>query len=90
MTHALVLGAISLIVTVVAGWPTIWFLRQRNVSKEIYEYLRAPVEGSAGDAPTLAPERHAAKAGRPTMGGIFLLAGVLATKIGRASCRERV
>ena len=81
MTHALVLGAISLIATVVAGWPAIWFLRQRNVSKEIYEYLRAPVEGSAGDAPTLAPERHAAKAGRPTMGGIFLLAGVLATTL---------
>ena len=82
MTHALVLGAISLMVTAIAGYPAIWFLRRQNVTKEIYEYLRAPVDAAAGGAPTLAPERHAAKAGRPTMGGLFLLAGILATTLG--------
>jgi phospho-N-acetylmuramoyl-pentapeptide-transferase len=81
MTDALVLGSVSLMITAVAGYPAIWFLRKQNLSKEIYEYLRAPVESSAGGAPTLAPERHAAKAGRPTMGGIFLLAGVLVTTL---------
>jgi phospho-N-acetylmuramoyl-pentapeptide-transferase len=81
MTDALVLGAVSLMVTTAIGWPAIWLLRRQNVSKEIYEYLRAPVESAKGGAPTLAPERHAAKAGRPTMGGIFLLAGILVTTL---------
>src|SRR3990172_8301085 len=77
MNDALTLGAIALVVTVAAGWPAIRLLRNLNVSKEIYEYLRAPVESAAGDVPQLAPTRHAAKAGTPTMGGAFLLAGIL-------------
>jgi phospho-N-acetylmuramoyl-pentapeptide-transferase len=77
MNDALTLGAIALIVTAAAGYPAIRLLRRLGLTKEIYEYLRAPVESAAGDAPQLAPERHAAKAGTPTMGGTFLLAGVL-------------
>jgi phospho-N-acetylmuramoyl-pentapeptide-transferase len=77
MNDALTLGAIALIVTAAAGYPAIRLLRSLGLSKEIYEYLRAPVESAAGDAPQLAPERHAAKAGTPTMGGTFLLAGIL-------------
>jgi phospho-N-acetylmuramoyl-pentapeptide-transferase len=77
MNDALTLGAIALIITAVAGYPAIRLLRNLGLTKEIYEYLRAPVENAAGDAPQLAPERHAAKAGTPTMGGTFLLAGVL-------------
>ena len=76
MNDALTLGAIALIVTAAAGYPAIRLLRRLGLAKEIYEYLRAPVESAAGDAPQLAPERHAAKAGTPTMGGTFLLAGV--------------
>jgi phospho-N-acetylmuramoyl-pentapeptide-transferase len=77
MNDALTLGAIALIVTAAAGYPAIQLLRRLGLTKEIYEYLRAPVESAAGSAPVLAPERHAAKAGTPTMGGTFLLAGLL-------------
>jgi phospho-N-acetylmuramoyl-pentapeptide-transferase len=77
MNDALTLGAIALIVTAATGYPAIRLLRRLGLTKEIYEYLRAPIESAAGDAPVLAPERHAAKAGTPTMGGTFLLTGVL-------------
>jgi phospho-N-acetylmuramoyl-pentapeptide-transferase len=76
MNDALTLGAIALVVTAAAGYPAIRFLRGLGLTKEIYQYLRSPVESAAGDAPQLAPERHAAKAGTPTMGGTFLLAGI--------------
>ncbi len=77
MIYALSLGAMTLVATAIAGWPTIRLLRRLNLGKEIYEYLREPVESSAGDVPQVAPDRHAAKAGTPTMGGTLILAGIL-------------
>jgi len=77
MIYALSLGAITLVATAIAGWPTLRLLRHLNVGKEIGEYLREPVEGASGPAPRVAPERHAAKEGTPTMGGAFMLAGIL-------------
>jgi phospho-N-acetylmuramoyl-pentapeptide-transferase len=82
MNHALVLGAMTLAATVIAGYPAIALLRRFNVGKEINEYLREPVEGAAGQAPQVAPERHAAKAGTPTMGGAFMLAGIIVFTLG--------
>jgi len=77
MIFALTLGAMTLVATAIAGWPAIRLLRRFGLSKEIYEYLRDPVKGAAGEAPHLAPKRHSAKAGTPTMGGIFMIAGIL-------------
>jgi phospho-N-acetylmuramoyl-pentapeptide-transferase len=82
MTHALALGAIALIVTAAIGYPAITLLRRLRIGKEIHDYLRQPVLSAAGDAPTLAPERHSAKAGTPTMGGTFLIAGILLVTFG--------
>ena len=76
MIYALSLGAMTLVATAIAGWPTIRLLQHLNVGKEIGEYLREPVVGASGQAPRVAPERHAAKEGTPTMGGAFMLAGI--------------
>jgi phospho-N-acetylmuramoyl-pentapeptide-transferase len=81
VTDALALGTITLVVTALAGWPAIHLLRRFGLSKEIYEYLREPVKGAAGEAPQLAPERHASKAGTPTMGGAFMIAGILVVSL---------
>jgi phospho-N-acetylmuramoyl-pentapeptide-transferase len=76
MIYALTLGALTLVATVIAGWPAISLQRRLGLGKEIDEYLRQPVAG-AGATPQVAPERHAAKAGTPTMGGIFMLLTIL-------------
>ncbi len=78
MNHALLLGVLSVISTVVAGYPTIALLRRLKLGKEIYEYLQNPVEGLEGRAPRVAAEHHAAKAGTPTMGGTLVVAAILA------------
>jgi phospho-N-acetylmuramoyl-pentapeptide-transferase len=82
MIHALTLGAIALLITNAAGYPAIALLRRLRIGKEIHDYLRQPVLSAAGDAPTLAPERHAAKAGTPTMGGTFMIAGIVLITLG--------
>ncbi len=85
MIHALTLGAITLVATAVAGYPAITLLRRLGIGKEIHDYLRQPVQSAAGDAPQLAPERHAAKAGTPTMGGAFMIAGITLVTLGGTS-----
>jgi phospho-N-acetylmuramoyl-pentapeptide-transferase len=82
MTHALTLGAVTLIAVAVAGYPAITLLKRLRITKEIHDYLREPVLSAAGDAPQLAPERHSAKAGTPTMGGIFMIAGIILVTLG--------
>jgi phospho-N-acetylmuramoyl-pentapeptide-transferase len=82
MIHALTLGVIALVATAVAGYPAVRLLRRLDLTKEITEYLKAPVLSAAGDAPQLAPERHAAKAGTPTMGGAFMIAGIVLVTLG--------
>jgi phospho-N-acetylmuramoyl-pentapeptide-transferase len=82
MINALTLGAIALVATAAAGYPAISLLRRLNIGKEIHDYLRQPVLSAVGDAPQLAPERHAAKAGTPTMGGAFMIAGIVLITLG--------
>jgi len=77
MIYALTLGAVTLVVTAIAGYPAVASLRRLGIGKEIHDYLRQPVQSAAGDAPQLAPEHHAAKAGTPTMGGAFMIAGIV-------------
>jgi phospho-N-acetylmuramoyl-pentapeptide-transferase len=60
--RALVIGAIAFVVAVVAGGPTVAFLRRMKVGKAI----SADVPGT-----------HAFKAGTPTMGGIIIIVTVL-------------
>ena len=66
MTYALSLGAIALAATVIAGYPSITILRRLKLGKEISEW---------------GPESHMAKAGTPTMGGIFIVAVIAAVTI---------
>lgn len=61
MIHALALGAIALMATAIAGYPAIALLRRLKVGKEISEW---------------GPETHLVKAGTPTMGGAFIMAGI--------------
>jgi phospho-N-acetylmuramoyl-pentapeptide-transferase len=61
MIYALSLGAMTLVATMIAGFPTVRLLRRLKVGKEISEW---------------GPQSHRAKAGTPTMGGIVILAGV--------------
>ncbi len=66
MTYALSLGAVALAATVMAGYPSISVLRRLKVGKEISEW---------------GPESHMAKAGTPTMGGIFIVTVIAAVTI---------
>ena len=63
MIYALSVGAMTLVATVIAGGPFVEFLRRRKVGKEISEW---------------GPASHQAKAGTPTMGGLLILAAVVA------------
>ncbi len=77
MIHALTLGAMTLVATVIAGYPAIGLIRRFGLGKEIYEYLREPAAGAVpGGAPRVAPAHHVAKAGTPTMGGILVVAAI--------------
>ena len=57
MIYALSLGAITLVVTVLAGYPAVNLLRRLKIGKEISEW---------------GPESHQSKAGTPTMGGLLI------------------
>ncbi|MEX0682370.1 MAG: phospho-N-acetylmuramoyl-pentapeptide-transferase [Dehalococcoidia bacterium] len=61
MIDALVLGAITVAATVVAGYPFVDFLRRQNAGKEISEW---------------APATHQIKAGTTTMGGLLIVVAV--------------
>jgi phospho-N-acetylmuramoyl-pentapeptide-transferase len=63
MSHALVLAALTLIATVIAGYPFVSLLRRYSVGKEISEW---------------GPETHQVKAGTPTMGGLLIVLAVAA------------
>ncbi len=66
MNDALLLGVISLLATVVAGYPAVGLLRRLKLGKEISEW---------------GPETHQVKAGTPTMGGLIFLAVIAAVTI---------
>lgn len=67
MSYALTLAAVTLLGTVFAGFPAVRLLRRMKVGKEISEW---------------GPESHMVKAGTPTMGGLFIMTGVVAFTIG--------
>ncbi|MFQ5472133.1 MAG: phospho-N-acetylmuramoyl-pentapeptide-transferase, partial [Dehalococcoidia bacterium] len=52
----------TLVATALAGYPSVQLLRRLKIGKEISEW---------------GPESHQTKAGTPTMGGLFMLAGVV-------------
>lgn len=58
MIDALTLGAVTLVVTVIATYPTVGLLQRLRVGKEISEW---------------GPDTHQVKAGTPTMGGILVV-----------------
>lgn len=62
MFRALVIGAIAFVIAVLAGGPTVAFLRRQKLGKSI-----------SVDA----PGSHAIKAGTPTMGGVLIFVTVL-------------
>lgn len=62
MIYALSVGAMTLVATLLAGRPFLGFLRRRKIGKEVNP---------------LGPERHLAKAGTPTMGGLLIVAAVV-------------
>lgn len=66
MIDALTLGAITVVATAVAGFPTIGVLKRLGMTKEIGEF---------------APESHTAKAGTPTAGGILIVLGIAAVTL---------
>ena len=66
MIYALSVGAMTLTVTTIAGWPFLKMLRRLNVGKQISEW---------------GPESHQAKAGTPTMGGLLILAAVIGVSV---------
>jgi phospho-N-acetylmuramoyl-pentapeptide-transferase len=67
MIYALTIGALTLVATVAAGYPTVAILRRLKVGKEISEW---------------GPETHHVKAGTPTMGGILVMLAIAAFTIG--------
>lgn len=66
MIYALTLGAVSMVATVLAGYPAVALLRRLKVGKEISEW---------------GPESHLVKAGTPTMGGLFMVAVIAAVTV---------
>ena len=69
MIYALSVGAMTLAATAIAGFPAVETLRRFKAGKQISEW---------------GPESHMAKAGTPTMGGLLILAAVLAFSVGAA------
>jgi phospho-N-acetylmuramoyl-pentapeptide-transferase len=66
VNDALLLGVLSLVVTIAAGYPAVSLLRGLKVGKEISEW---------------GPESHLVKAGTPTMGGVFVIAVIMAVTL---------
>jgi phospho-N-acetylmuramoyl-pentapeptide-transferase len=75
VTYALLTGCVAAIISTVAGFPFVAFLRERNIGKAI------STEG---------PETHLSKAGTPTMGGILIVAVALIIALGAAVPKDRV
>ncbi len=67
MSYALTLGALTLVGTALIGFPAVNLLRRLNLGKEISEW---------------GPESHMAKAGTPTIGGLFIMVGIAVFTIG--------
>lgn len=67
MSYALAIGALTLVATAIATYPTVAALKRLKVGKEISEW---------------GPETHHVKAGTPTMGGIVIMLAVAAFTIG--------
>ncbi len=67
MIYAITLGSLTLVATVLAGYPAVAQLRRLNIGKEISEW---------------GPESHQAKAGTPTMGGLIIVAAIAAFTVG--------
>lgn len=61
MIYALSLGSMTLVATVLLGYPAIQLLRRFRIGKEISEW---------------GPETHHVKSGTPTMGGLFILLAI--------------
>lgn len=61
MIYALSLGAMTLVATAAAGWPSVRLLQRLDVGKEVSAW---------------GPETHMAKAGTPTMGGLTIVAAI--------------
>ena len=66
MNDALLLGVVSMLATVIVGYPAVGLLRRLKLGKEISEW---------------GPETHQVKAGTPTMGGLIFLAVIAAVTI---------
>lgn len=62
MIYALSVGAMTLVATLLAGRPFVELLRGARIGKEVNP---------------LGPERHLAKAGTPTLGGLLIVAAVI-------------
>ena len=61
MIYALSLGAMTLVATVIAGYPMVKVLQRLKVGKEVSEW---------------GPQSHAVKAGTPTMGGLLVMLAI--------------
>ena len=75
MRDALIVATFTFLVALAAGRPLLRVLTGLRIGKQVRQ------EG---------PDTHYQKAGTPTMGGILIWGSVFVSKIGRASCRERV
>lgn len=66
MIDALTMAAVTMVLTVVIGYPAIATLRRMKIGKEISEW---------------GPETHHVKAGTPTMGGIIIVVSIAGVTI---------
>jgi phospho-N-acetylmuramoyl-pentapeptide-transferase len=74
VTYALVSGCIAAVISLIAGYPIISFLRARKLGKAI-----------SADG----PQTHLVKAGTPTMGGLLIVGVALAVSLCAALPKDR-